>query len=409
MIPKLRFPEFTDNWTVTELGECSDIQTGKALPSSDILEFGDRLICRGINVKSGFLESNSEINRFTNSFIDRKYLVQNDDILLPMDGSKVGKNIAVADLEFHNSFLIQRVARIRLPKELVWFYFQQLWSWNFERYVFTINTSSGIPHISEKQIRRFKVSKPSLEEAHKISSLFELVNKKINLLTNKKEVLETHKKGLNQKIFSQELRFKREDGTDYPEWTKVKLSDVCQIFGRIGFRGYTVKDIVDKGEGAITISPSDITNNKINFDDCTYISMAKYEESPEIKIFNGDILLVKTASIGKSAIVKNLEERATINPQFVVLKEINLDNDFLYYQLNYSDFKRQIQKIAAGGVLKTISQEHLKALSVLKPSKEEQFEIVKALSSADKHIEKIELQIKLRKKQKRGLLQQMFV
>ena len=226
MIPKLRFPEFTDNWTVTELGECSDIQTGKALPSSDILEFGDRLICRGINVKSGFLESNSEINRFTNSFIDRKYLVQNGDILLPMDGSKVGKNIAVADLEFHNSFLIQRVTRIRLPKELVWFYFQQLWSWNFERYIFTINTSSGIPHISEKQIRRFKVSKPSLEEARKISSLFELINLKINLLTKKKEALETYKKGLMQKIFSQGFRFKREDGTDYPDWEWIALEDI---------------------------------------------------------------------------------------------------------------------------------------------------------------------------------------
>ena len=262
---------------------------------------------------------------------------------------------------------------------------------------------------NNKIVASFRIFIPSQKEQNEITHLLDIVDQKINLLTKKKEALETYKKGLMQKIFSQELRFKREDGTEYPNWTTVNLSDVCKIFGRIGFRGYTVKDIVDKGEGAITISPSDITNNKINFDDCTYISMAKYEESPEIKIFNGDILLVKTASIGKSAIVKNLEERATINPQFVVLKEILLDNDFLYYQLNYSDFKRQIQKIAAGGVLKTISQEHLKALSVLKPSKEEQIKIFKALSSADKYIEKIELQIELSKKQKQGLLQQMFV
>ena len=56
MIPKLRFPEFQDNWETTELGQCSEIQIGKSIPSSDILESGDMLICRGINVKSGFRE-----------------------------------------------------------------------------------------------------------------------------------------------------------------------------------------------------------------------------------------------------------------------------------------------------------------------------------------------------------------
>ena len=95
------------------------------------------------------------------------------------------------------------------------------------------------------------------------------------------------------------------------DWEVKNIGDVCQIFGRIGFRGYTVNDIVKKEQGAITISPSNIYGDKINFAKCTYISWFKYHESPEIKIYNGDVLLVKTGSTsGKTALVKNLNEKA---------------------------------------------------------------------------------------------------
>ena len=118
------------------------------------------------------------------------------------------------------------------------------------------------------------------------------------------------------------------------EWVYKKLGEVCEIRGRIGFRGYTKSDLVSNPkDGAITLSPSNIINGEMNFDKCTYISWAKYDESPEIKIRNGDILLVKTASVGKTAIVRTLPHKATINPQFVVFKNIKIDNYFLSYFL----------------------------------------------------------------------------
>jgi type I restriction enzyme S subunit len=87
-------------------------------------------------------------------------------------------------------------------------------------------------------------------------------------------------------------------------WERKKIDDVCLIKGRIGYRGYTKQDLVDKGEGAISLSPSNIKDNKLFFDKCTYISWQKYEESPEIMIFEGDIIYCKTASIGKMALVE---------------------------------------------------------------------------------------------------------
>lgn len=104
-------------------------------------------------------------------------------------------------------------------------------------------------------------------------------------------------------------------------WEWVRLGNVCNIFGRIGFRGYTKNDIVNEGEGAITISPSNIKNSRTVFRNNTYVSWQKYYESPEIMINEQDIILVKTgSSYGKSALVTNLTEKATINPQLVVLK-----------------------------------------------------------------------------------------
>lgn len=111
------------------------------------------------------------------------------------------------------------------------------------------------------------------------------------------------------------------------EWTT--LGEICNIFGRIGFRGYTKSDIVD-AHGAITLSPSNIVDDRMSYDVCKLISWDKYEESPEIKVHDGDIILVKTgSSYGKSAIVEKLPQPATINPQFVVLKNILINKVFL--------------------------------------------------------------------------------
>jgi len=91
---------------------------------------------------------------------------------------------------------------------------------------------------------------------------------------------------------------------EVPEsWEWCMLSDTCDIFGRIGFRGYTKEDLVPY-DGAITLSPSNIVEGSMNYEKCSYISWEKYEESPEIKINDGDILLVKTgSSYGKCALV----------------------------------------------------------------------------------------------------------
>lgn len=177
-------------------------------------------------------------------------------------------------------------------------------------------------------------------------------------------------------------------------WTYKELGNLCTIKGRIGFRGYTREDLVNEGQGAITLSPSNIIEDKLDLSKCSFISWFKYEESPEIMVFNGDIIYAKTASIGKVAIIDNLPEKATINPQFVALKEIKCDNKYLYYALRSSFFKEQASSIVRGVAIPTISQANLSLLKIPVPPLQEQEQIVAELDLLTGIIDKQKQQLK---------------
>ena len=133
--------------------------------------------------------------------------------------------------------------------------------------------------------------------------------------------------------------------TNAKNWDRQNLDSICNIVGRIGFRGYTRQDLVSKGEGAITLSPSNIYNGTLKYDQCSYISWYKYDESPEIQIFNGDVIFTKTGStVGKVGIALNLPEKATLNPQLVVLKNLKQNNWYVSFVLRDSAYQELIRE-----------------------------------------------------------------
>ena len=118
----------------------------------------------------------------------------------------------------------------------------------------------------------------------------------------------------------------------------------------------------------------------MDLDKCTYISWDKYEESPEIKVFNGDILLVKTgSSYGKCALVKGLTQEATINPQFVVLKYISIDNQFLTFVLQSQYARKNYDSFVLGTAIPTFTQVVLGDMEIPLPSIAEQQRIVEEI------------------------------
>ncbi|WP_278862026.1 restriction endonuclease subunit S [Leyella stercorea] len=176
---------------------------------------------------------------------------------------------------------------------------------------------------------------------------------------------------------------------DIPQgWEWCRLRELCTVFGRIGFRGYTRNDIVEKGFGAITLSPSNMQDNgNMNYSVVSYISWKKYEESPEIKVKANDVLIVKTgSSYGKTCIISDLPEKATINPQIAVLKYSFVNNQWLTYFLNAPFAQEQFRKYVIGTSIPTFSQEKLSSTLLPLPPKNEQEHLTKKLSLLDKCI-----------------------
>ena len=148
--------------------------------------------------------------------------------------------------------------------------------------------------------------------------------------------------------------------------------------------------MVCEDEGAITLSPSNFIDMKMNFLKCSYISWAKYYESPEIMIENTDILFVKTgSSFGKSCYVENLPKEATINPQLVVFKNIKIDKKFFFYTITSNEIEHQTKLAVVGGTIPTMSQEKIGNFSFALPSLDEQKEIAEFLDKKCEKIDKI--------------------
>jgi type I restriction enzyme S subunit len=227
------------------------------------------------------------------------------------------------------------------------------------------------------------------EKTAQIDQAIEIKEKQIALLKERKQIIIQNAvtKGLDPKAPL------KDSGVDWigdipAHWETVPLKRICHAFGRIGFRGYNASDLVEQGEGAVTLSPSNLTENEMNYSKCSYLSWDKYNESPEIQINNDDILIVKTgSSYGKTGLVTNLPEPATINPQLLVLKNIKININYLYFLISSNLYQDEIKRRVIGSTIPTISETRLLSVHVLVPDSNRQREIVLHIHDKSKEID----------------------
>jgi type I restriction enzyme S subunit len=400
LVPKLRFPLFFDKWDYQKLGNVIDLFSGIALKSEEISEDPSGIpILRGINITEGRIRHSKEIDRFFQGNINKiiKYYVKEHDLVLGMDGSKVGRNVALITKKDENSILIQRVSRIRSKSNSnIIFIYQHIFSKKFHDYVDIVNTSSGIPHISLQQIKDFQIGFPSLPEQHKIASFLSTVDEKIQLLKKQQALLEQYKKGVMQKIFSREIRFKDEDGNEFPEWEERRLGEICDFFS--GGTPRTAKK--EYYNGSIPF----IKSGEINSSETSQcISEIGFKNSSAKMVSVGDILYaLYGATSGEVAISKI---NGAINQAVLCIKSKS-NHLFLYYYLSF--MKDNIISTYIQGGQGNLSANIIKELNVPIPCIEEQQKIAYFLSSVDNKKEKNKDQIRKMELWKKGLLQQMF-
>lgn len=229
---------------------------------------------------------------------------------------------------------------------------------------------AGIPALAKSTISSLEIPVPPLPVQEEIVRILD------NFTELQAELQAELQKRKQQYNYYRDNLLAFEDKKDI-QWKH--LGDICDIKGRIGFRGYTREDQVKEGEGALSLSPSNIQDGQMDYSKGTYITWSKYDESPEIKTYNGDIIFCKTASVGKVAVVKNLPYKATINPQLVVLKNIQCSASFLAYVLETNSIQSKVISMAGVGSVPNISQKALSDIYIPIPSLYEQQRLVDIL------------------------------
>lgn len=221
-------------------------------------------------------------------------------------------------------------------------------------------------------------------EIAKIDTLITKQEKLIELLKEKRQAVISHAvtKGLNPQTPM------KDSGVEWlgevPEhWLTSKVKNHCLVKGRIGFRGYTVDDLVGEGEGALVVGATEMSlSGDIELQNPQFISWDKYFESPEIMLEKDMVLIVQRGStVGKVAIVSGDLGEATINPSLIVLKESNLHPQYLKYSLMSTSIQRLIAMERSSTAIPMISQEQVSNYWILVPPEHEQFEICHYLGS----------------------------
>ncbi len=245
----------------------------------------------------------------------------------------------------------------------------------------------------------------TVEEQQKIVDFLSSVDEVIAASEQEVANLETQKKAVMKKIFSQEVRFKREDGTDFPEWQKNTLGELAEFSKG---QGYTKSDLSEEGSPIILYGRLYTKYQTVITEVDTFAN--KKEKSVLSK--KGDVIVPAS---GETA--EDISVAAVVDADGIILGgDINIIHpcsdvspDYLAYSLTFGTPHQEMAKRAQGKSIVHLHNDDLKSANIVYPCLEEQRLIADFLSAFDEAIAAAKKELELWKELKKGLLQQMFV
>lgn len=408
--PKLRFPEFKENWNSKKLIELSTNGFSNGV-------FNDpKKVGRGykiINVKDMYSEYYINTENLTLLELEEKEFLKNKvnygDIFftrssLVKEGIAHSKvNLSYDDDITYDGHLI-RMRPNQLLSNPLFLGYNFSTSTSRKQFILRGKTTT-MTTIGQDDIATIDIFIPSLEEQTRIANFLSSVDEKLNLLKEKKTLLEDYKKGIMQKIFNQEIRFKDDNGYDFEDWEEKTLGEVAK-FRRGSFpQPYGLPKWYDEENGMPFIQVYDVGNNMLLKNE-TKNKISKIGAEQSVFVKKGTLVITIQGSIGRIA---KTQYDAYVDRTLLIFQSYNLPIDVDYFK--YVVFLLfEIEKTKApGGTIKTITKEALTDFEVPIPSIKEQTKIANFLSAIDEKIELVSNQIQDTQEYKKGLLQQMFV
>ncbi|MCL5784936.1 MAG: restriction endonuclease subunit S [Patescibacteria group bacterium] len=308
----------------------------------------------------------------------------------------VGKNIAVP-----NVFISFKLKNEKMNQS----FFAELFDAHYldrglKKIISSTARMDGLLNVNKDNFFQLELRVPSNPEQHKIADFLTTVDEKIEGQSKKIELLKKYKKGIVQKIFSQQIRFKIEDGKAFPDWEEVRLANTGKII-----TGTTPSTFNREFYGGIFpwVTPTDINDKKDISVSAKFLTKEGIEKSRFIP--KNSLLVTCIASIGKNAILRS---NGSCNQQINAIIPNNKFNvEFLYYLIEYQ--KRVLIQFAGAGGMQILNKENFSKIEFKIPTLPEQKKIADFLTSIDEKIELEERKLAEVKKFKKSLLQNMFV
>lgn len=418
-VPKLRFKEFSGEWDTKKIGDfITSHKAGAPLKPSDFLQHGNFEVIPKKAISSGGLLKISDVEPIyckesffksnKRSVISSDFLVTTLRDLVP-SGPSIGYIVKFTnDKEY---ILAQGVYGIKINKNLANdFLIQYSNSDNYRVLMQTMMVGSTQVHIRNGDFFQTPIFVPSLLEQTKIADFLTAIDDRISQLSQKCDGLAQYKKGVMQKIFSQELRFKDEQGRAFPAWDAMELN-------RIGstFNGLTGKSGDDFGDGESYITYKQIFSDRI-VDIAKFSKVKVNEGEKQNKVKYGDIFFTISSEtpeeVGFHSVLLSEIESVYLNSFCFGFRINSFDvviPIFAYYMFGSAEFRREVIKLAQGSTRYNISKAAFMEIKVKMPSPPEQEKIAGFLSAVDEKISQAQAQRDTLKQYKQGLLQQMFV
>ena len=419
--PKLRFKEFEGNWEERKLVSEINFIAGYAFKSFEMKNIDSKYqLIKMSNVYKSELQLNRNPSYWgeIDSKIE-KYLLKKKDILLTLTGT-VGKQDYGYSIviPINNRFLLnQRLVCLRAkPNRSDSDFINNLIKTTRFYYFFFGESKGGTgnqTNVGIDDLRNIKLNFPKLPEQQKIATFLTAVDTKLQQLNSKKSALETYKKGTMQQLFSQKIRFKTDDGSDFADWEEKKLGALMREKITNGETVDKSKYLSDGNSYLIQLDDLFKSSTVLNIDKLSRVNLKK--SAKKIKI--NDVIInrvsIKPSGVAKVSIISNISKRLSTsfesNMFRVRFKLESIDSLFFsYFSLSVSYVK---QKLALAKVTNqaSLSQGDICFIKMSVPDITEQQKIANYLSAIDVKIESVQQQVKKTQAFKKGLLQQMFV
>ena len=396
-VPKLRFKEFDGGWTKSTIQffmdnnfilDQMDGNHGELYPKSE--EFS----ATGVPYISATDFSFGDVNFATckrlpieRAKLFKKGIAKNGDVLFAHNATVGPVAILKTDLDFvilSTTATYYRCEATYLNNHYLKNYFESDF---FVQQYFGIMSQSTRNQVPITTQRKLNIAVPNIQEQTKIASFLSAVDEKISQLTQKHELLSQYKQGMMQKLFSQQLRFKADDGSEFGEWENSYIGNECKI----------------------TTGNKD-TQNKV--DDGLYPFFVRSQTVEKINSYSMDCEAILTSGDGVG-VGKNyhyMNGKFDFHQRVYCLYEFSerLIGRYLYiYFSNY--FYDRVKRLSAKNSVDSVRMDMISKMEIKLPCLEEQTKIANFLSAIDQKIEVVAQQIEQAKTWKKGLLQQMCV